>query len=126
MAHHLDSYNDFVTKGLFQVFKDNNPIRFIERDDSENIDSDVRNEALLYLGGKNGDKIYFGKRIIYDESHAHYMYPNQARLRNMTYGFTIHYDVDVEFKKDVLERLDRMEKNIAMILEKLNMGIDDD
>ena len=61
VAHHLDSYNDFVTKGLFQVFKDNNPIRFIERDDSENIDSDVRNEALLYLGGKNGDKIYFGK-----------------------------------------------------------------
>ena len=60
VAHHLDSYNDFVTKGLFQVFKDNNPIRFIERDDSENIDSDVRNEALLYLGGKNGDKIYFG------------------------------------------------------------------
>ena len=52
VAHHLDSYNDFVTKGLFQVFKDNNPIRFIERDDSENIDSDVRNEALLYLGGK--------------------------------------------------------------------------
>ena len=97
VAHHLDSYNDFVTKGLFQVFKDNNPIRFIERDDSENIDSDVRNEALLYLGGKNGDKIYFGKPIIYDESHAHYMYPNQARLRNMTYGFTIHYDVDVEF-----------------------------
>jgi DNA-directed RNA polymerase II subunit RPB2 len=97
VAHHLDSYNDFVTKGLFQIFKDNNPIRFIERDDSKNDDSSVRNEALLYLGGKNGDKIYYGKPIIYDESHAHYMYPNQARLRNMTYGFTIHYDVDVEF-----------------------------
>ena len=25
------------------------------------------------------------------------MYPNEARLRNMTYGMTIHYDVDVEF-----------------------------
>ena len=25
------------------------------------------------------------------------MYPNEARLRNMTYGMTIHYDVEVEF-----------------------------
>ena len=24
------------------------------------------------------------------------MYPNEARLRNMTYGFTIHYDVEIE------------------------------
>ena len=28
------------------------------------------------------------------------MYPNEARLRNMTYGVTIHYDVDVEFEQE--------------------------
>ena len=50
------------------------------------------------LGGKDGSKIYFGKPIIYDDDdNIHYMYPNEARLRNMTYGMTIHYDVDVEF-----------------------------
>ena len=26
------------------------------------------------------------------------MYPNEARLRNMTYGFTIHYDVEMKIK----------------------------
>jgi DNA-directed RNA polymerase beta subunit len=52
----------------------------------------------LYLGGKNGDKVYFGKPVIYDDDREHYMFPNEARLRNMSYGTTIHYDVDVVFK----------------------------
>lgn len=51
----------------------------------------------MYFGGKDGSKIYFGKPIIYDDKNAHYMYPNEARMRNMTYGMTIHYDIDIEF-----------------------------
>ena len=114
VAHHLDSYNDFFSKGIFQIFRENNPIRFIERETeaageegntkNKNIkigDKENPNECLIYLAGKNGDKLYFGKPIIYDEEsgkpYAHYMYPNDARLRNMTYGVTIHYDIDVEY-----------------------------
>jgi DNA-directed RNA polymerase II subunit RPB2 len=96
VAHHLESYNDFFNNGINRIFRENNPIRFIERED-ESEGSTKRNECLLYLGGKDGSKIYFGKPIIYDDNHAHYMYPNDARLRNMTYGTTIHYDVDVDF-----------------------------
>ena len=96
VAHHLESYNDFFNNGINRIFRENNPIRFIERED-ESESSNKRNECLLYLGGKDGSKIYFGKPIIYDDNHAHYMYPNDARLRNMTYGTTIHYDVDVDF-----------------------------
>ena len=96
VAHHLDSYNKLVSENIFQIFRENNPVRFLESFD-ESDDSDERNECLLYLGGKEGNKVYFGKPIIYDENKSHYMYPNDARLRNMTYGTTIHYDVDVEF-----------------------------
>ena len=35
VAHHLDSYNDFFSKGIFQIFRENNPIRFIESEDEE-------------------------------------------------------------------------------------------
>ena len=94
VAHHLDSYNDFFSHGIHQIFRENNPIRFIERDKKGD---EGRNQSLLYLGGKDGSKIYIGKPIIYDDAdRTHYMYPNDARLRNMTYGATIHYDVDVE------------------------------
>jgi DNA-directed RNA polymerase II subunit RPB2 len=96
VSHHLESYNDFFRNGIKRIFSENNPIRFIEREEEGN-ETGKRNECHLYLGGKDGSKIYYGKPVIYDDHNSHYMFPNDARLRNMTYGITIHYDVDVEF-----------------------------
>ena len=116
VRHHIESYNDFFTSGIFKIFKEKNPIRVQTRYDPNlaRYDTDTqttnpelgfgeyRSQALLYLGGKDGSKIYFGKPVIYDEGRQHYMYPNEARLRNMTYAMTIHYDVEVEYI-DILE-----------------------
>ena len=105
VAHHIDSYNEFMTNGIRQIFREHNPIVF-QKEKDERTDT-FRNVSRFYLGGKNGDKIYYGKPVIYDEtgttSRVHYMYPNEARLRNMTYGVTIHYDVDVEFDNVIIE-----------------------
>ena len=99
VRHHLDSYNNFFEKGIFNIFKENNPIKFIEREDNTIQDKKV-NEINIYLGGKEGNLLYFGKPIIYDsnsEKNKHYMYPNDARLRNMSYSITIHYDIEIEY-----------------------------
>ena len=93
VSHHLNSYNDFFNIGIHKIFHENNPIRFIERENKD----ENRNECLIYLGGKDGSKIYFGKPVIYDEKYSHFMYPNDARLRNMTYGTAIHYDVVIDY-----------------------------
>ena len=95
VRHHIDSYNDFFNNGIMRIFKEKNPIRIIKEYNDKTKDFDLK--CNLYLGGKNGDGIYFGKPMIYDEDRAHFMYPNEARLRNMTYGITLHYDVEVEF-----------------------------
>jgi DNA-directed RNA polymerase II subunit RPB2 len=95
VSHHIESYNDFFKHGIFQIFKEKNPITLETRFD-EKI-NDYRSKCILYFGGKDGKKIYFGKPVIFDDNNAHYMYPNEARLRNMSYGMTIHYDVDIEF-----------------------------
>ena len=100
VRHHIESYNDFFKQGIFQIFNEKNPVKIQTRYD-ERID-DYRSQCIMYFGGKDGSKIYFGKPVIYDDNNAHYMYPNEARLRNMTYGITIHYDVEVEFI-DILE-----------------------
>jgi len=118
VAHHLESYNDFFRNGIRRIFRENNPIRFIESQDEANEKSDKRNECLLYLGDKDGSKIYFGKPIIYDDHHTHYMYPNDARLRNMTYGITIHYDVIVDFIYYVGEE----KREHQMVINKIYLG----
>jgi len=100
VSHHLDSYNHFFTKEIFDIFKDNNPIRFAEKE----VEGKTQNKINVYLGGRDGKLIYFGKPILYDEvdertpeTYSHFMYPNEARLRNLTYGFSIHYDVEVDY-----------------------------
>jgi len=117
VAHHLESYNDFFQNGIHRIFRENNPVRFIERED-EGASSGKRNECMLYLGGKDGSKIYFGKPIIYDDNKSHYMYPNDARLRNMTYGITIHYDVEVDF----LYYIGEEKKEHHITLDKIYLG----
>jgi len=133
VQHHLESYNHFFQYGIKNIIRENNPIRFIERESSTSTststsDSENRNEILLYLGGKTGNKIYFGKPIIYDDNNVHFMYPNDARLRNMTYGITIHYDVDVDVisyeqsinnqtKTEIMEK-----KTTSITLEKIYLG----
>ena len=130
VKHHIDSYNNFFNNGIKEIFKDRNPIRFFKDIDEET--EEYKYECNLYLGGKNADKIYYGKPIIYDNENEteriHYMYPNEARLRNMSYKFTIHYDVDVEFKIliDNEEGLTGMDKfrtiNKIITLEKILLG----
>ena len=94
--HHLNSYNDFINKGIPTIFRENNPIKILKEQDEKT--KEFKLQCFLYLGGKNGDKIYYGKPIIYDENnYKHYMFPNEARLRNMNYSFSIHYDIEVQF-----------------------------
>jgi DNA-directed RNA polymerase II subunit RPB2 len=94
VRHHLESFNDFYNHDIFKIFKENNPVRLSSKYD-ESIE-DYREQCLLYFGGKDGSKIYYGKPVIYDDTNAHYMFPNEARMRNMTYGMTVHYDIEVE------------------------------
>ena len=117
VAHHLESFNHFFNYGIQQIFHENNPIRFIQREE-ESTQENKRNECMLYLGGKDGSRIYYGKPVIYDDNNVHYMFPNDARLRNMTYGITIHYDVDVEF----IYYNGEEKQTHSMVLEKIFLG----
>jgi len=117
VKHHIDSFNDFFNYNIKQIFKEKNPIKILKQQDKKT--KKFHKQAHLYLAGKNGEKLYYGKPVIFDEDSEHIMFPNEARLRNMTYGISIHYDVDV----DIIS-LDANEKEIieSFTLEKMYLG----
>ena len=121
VKHHLDSYNDFFKNGIKQIFREKNPIKLMKMQDPTTKEYQLQCE--LYLGGKDGDKLYYGKPVIYDDNRTHFMFPNEARLRNMTYGFSIHYDVDVVFKT-IVQNEDGEQETVedTSVLEKIYLG----
>ena len=100
VRHHIDSYNDFFKNGIYQIFREKNPVVLYSRLDP--VTNEYMSLCRMYMGGKDGSKIYFGKPVIHDENNVHYMYPNEARLRNMNYSMTIHYDIELEFVDKLL------------------------
>ena len=128
VKHHINSYNDFIEKDIPQILKERNPIRIIKEIVDVGKESDYRYKMELYIGGKDGKKLYYGKPIIYDNKNQHYMFPNESRLRNMTYGVTIHYDVEVDITllldNDDEEKSQEKYKTHkeTIILEKIYLG----
>ena len=125
VRHHLDSFDDFFFKGIPNVFRENNPITILKEPIPKS--NTYEREVRLYLGGKDGNKIYYGKPIIYDgETNKHYMYPNAARLRNMSYSCSVHYDVEIDiiirtYDEDA-KQLDIKDNIVSFSLEKILLG----
>ena len=117
VKHHLDSYNLFFNRGLKRLLLEKNPIRFFKEQDEKT--KEYKYQCNLYLGGKDGNKIYYGKPIIYDDNRSHFMYPNEARLRNMTYGFSIHFDIDIDY---IIIDSDNKKIHRSVFLEKIYLG----
>jgi len=120
VQHHVQSFNDFMEKDIPSIFRQRNPITILKQH-SEQEGSEYTLQCRLYLAGKSGDKLYYGKPVIYDERGMHYMYPNEARLRNMTYGMSIHYDVDVEYTTLALDG-SKKEETHTLTIPKVFLG----
>jgi len=96
VRHHIDSYNDFIKEKIPLIFKNINHLKVFRFDKEDN---NITYLVNVYFGGKNADKFKISKPTIYDYNTGEMkqMYPNEARLKNLTYGFDFYYDIDIEF-----------------------------
>ena len=84
--HQIESFNDFISSKIPLTIKQFNPlIIYKEKDKGNNYKYEIR----IYFGGYDSNEINISKPIIYEKennSQIKQMYPNEARLKNMTYS----------------------------------------
>ena len=58
-------------------------------------------ETHVSFGGEDGTEVFIGKPVIYSESTGspdmRQMYPNEARLKNLTYAAHIMCNVSIKY-----------------------------
>ena len=107
--HHLDSFNDFLDNKIPQTFQQYNPqTHFIDIDTEGN----YKYKTQVYFGGRDATEIYLGKPIVFLEKNKKQLYPNEARLRNLTYASHIFCNIEVDFFKNVDNHDEKIETKI--------------
>jgi DNA-directed RNA polymerase II subunit RPB2 len=92
--HHIESFNDFVFQKIPNTIKSLNPFVMIKYERNTN---KLLHEIKVYIGGKNGDEIYFDKPSISDGRNNHLLFPNEARLKNLTYACNLFANIQVQY-----------------------------
>ena len=124
VRHHIDSYNDFVQQKIPQIMSNLSKVPPIILLDKE--DRTITYEIKVFYGGKNHDKYTISKPTIinYPSGDIRQLFPNETRLKDLTYGADISFDVDVEFtmKKDDEIILDKAPSPHGHIFKNIYIG----
>lgn len=91
--HHIESFDQFVSQDLPAILKSENPLTLLE----EPIGSTgvYALKAEIFLGGLEGDRITIGTPTLslQNSEEVRVLYPNEARLRNLTYAAQVQADI---------------------------------
>ena len=105
--HHLDSYNDFVSNKVLNTVKVlNNSFIVIKNENN------IKNTINTYVGGLEGKDIFINKPTIVENGEARLLYPNEARLRDMTYQSEVFANIHVVIIQEVEGQNDKIYEKI--------------
>lgn len=95
--HHINSYDQFLQQDLISIIQTNNPILILKDliDEKRNI---YKYKVELFIGGENGNAVEIGTPTVslQNTDEVRVLYPNEARLRNLTYASTVYADIKVK------------------------------
>jgi DNA-directed RNA polymerase II subunit RPB2 len=95
--HHIDSYDQFLQEDLTSIIRSQNPI-LILKDLIDESTSTYKYRVEIFIGGEDGTAIEIGTPTIslQNANDIRILYPNEARLRNITYASSVYADILVK------------------------------
>ena len=95
--HHIDSYDQFLQEDLPSIIRSKNPI-LILKDLLDEKTSTYKYRVEIFIGGENGTAVEIGTPTIHfqEKNDIRVLYPNEARLRNLTYASNVYADIVVK------------------------------
>jgi DNA-directed RNA polymerase II subunit RPB2 len=93
--HHIDSYDQFLQKDMVNIIKSKNPITILKEKIPDH--KEYMYTAKIYVGGEDGTDIEIGTPTVslQNTQEVRLLFPNEARLRNLTYQSTVYAKIKV-------------------------------
>ena len=95
--HHIDSFDQFLQQDLISIIKSQNPILILKDLINEKTNT-YKYKVEIFIGGEYGMAIEIGTPTIslQNTDEVRVLFPNEARLRNLTYASQIYADIIVK------------------------------
>jgi len=95
--HHIDSFDQFLQQDLISIIKSQNPILILKDLINEKTNT-YKYKVEIFIGGEDGMAIEIGTPTIslQNTDEVRVLFPNEARLRNLTYASQIYADIIVK------------------------------
>ena len=93
--HHIDSYDQFLSQDIPAIIRANNPILLLKELIPETSPPQYKYRLEVFIGGESGTEFEIGTPTIslQKTSEVRVMFPNEARLRNLTYASKVYATV---------------------------------
>ena len=113
--HQLNSFDQFVSNDIPAIIKASNPILLLEQ--RIGATDDFAYKVEIFIGGLDGDKFYIGTPSISlnEGQTTRVMYPNEARLRNLTYASSVETDITIRVTFVKPNASGKLEKQIVLL-----------
>jgi DNA-directed RNA polymerase II subunit RPB2 len=95
--HHIDSFDQFLQQDLISIVRAQNPILILKDLINEKTNT-YKYKVEIFVGGEDGTQIEIGTPTIslQNTDEVRVLYPNEARLRNLSYCSTVYADIIVK------------------------------
>lgn len=95
--HHIDSYDQFLQQDLVSIIRSQNPILILKDLINEKTNT-YKYKVEIFVGGEDGTQIEIGTPTVslQNTEEVRVLFPNEARLRNLTYCSNVYADIVVK------------------------------